>query len=188
MLLPIRFSRSEASAQSKRDDLLDETRVGDSGGLRRRCKFLDLRDFRIRVGFQKIQRPVRSQSIIDPRVSVELKNVEDAPAGSHDLTFQCRIQVLRGVLLDPMFALIIRIVLDASGGNGGAPGREVGEFELPNGQDLDSLVPDGAHIDLAPLDILLGDSIGVDALVDKGYTFLQFFRGVYNGGLRDAEG
>jgi len=45
------LSRSEPSAQSKRDDLLDETRVGNSGGLRRRCEFFDLRDFRIRIGF-----------------------------------------------------------------------------------------------------------------------------------------
>src|SRR5207253_7669836 len=97
-------------------------------------------------------------------------------------------KVLRWVLLDPVLALIIRVVLDASGGNGGAPGREIGEFELPNGQDLDSLVSDGAHIDLAPLDVLLGDRVRADALVDKGYTFLQFFRGVHNGGLRDAEG
>ena len=92
------------------------------------------------------------------------------------------------MLLDAVLELIVGIMLDASGGNGGAPGREVGEFELPNGQDLDSLVADGAHIDLPALDILLGDRIGVDALVDKGYTFLQFFRGVHNGCLRDAEG
>ena len=66
--------------------------------------------------------------------------------------------------------------------------RQVGEFQLPDGQHAQAVVAERADIDLASVDILLGDGSRADALVDEADALDQPLVAVDHRGLRDAFG
>ena len=69
-----------------------------------------------------------------------------------------------------------------------APSAMLAELELPDRQHAQPLVAEHADVDLAALDILLGDRRGADPLVDEGDALGELLVAVDDRCLRDAPG
>src|SRR3974377_62466 len=59
-------------------------------------------------------------------------------------------------------------------------------MQFPHRQRPQSIVTKHPHVELTPVDILLGDRGGTDPLVDEGDALLKLFVGVYDGRLRNT--
>src|SRR5262249_44631814 len=101
---------------------------------------------------------------------------------------QLRRQVLGRPDDDVVALLVIETVLGLFGGDGARTLRQAAEFELPDRQDAKPLVAQYADIELATLDILLGDRRGADPLVDEGHALGELFVAVHHRRLRNAVG
>ena len=64
---------------------------------------------------------------------------------------------------------------------------QVAEFQLPHRQHAQSFAAEHADIDLAAVDILLGDRVGADLLVNEGDALGELFVIVHQRGLGDTE-
>src|SRR5262249_59591609 len=87
---------------------------------------------------------------------------------------------------DVVALLVVEIVLDLFGGDEPRALRHAAELELPDREDTQPLVAEHADVELAALDILLGDGGGADAFVDEAHALGQLFIAVDHRRLRDA--
>ena len=74
-------------------------------------------------------------------------------------------------------------MLDLFGGDRIVALGQIAEFQFPDRQHAQAFVAQNADIDLAPLDILFGNGIGLDALVDEGNALGELFVIVDDGSL-----
>ena len=85
-----------------------------------------------------------------------------------------------------MALLVLQIVLDLFSGDEPRALRHGAELELPDREHAKPLIAQHADIELATLNILLGDGRGADAVVDEAHALGELFIAVHYGRLRDA--
>src|SRR5262249_56698810 len=66
--------------------------------------------------------------------------------------------------------------------------RHAAELKLPDREDAKPLIAEHAYVELAALDILLGDGRGADAVVNEAHALDKLVVAVDDGRLRDAPG
>jgi hypothetical protein len=114
--------------------------------------------------------------------------VVNALAPVFDLGDQRGIQSFRKLVLQAPALAIFFIPLGAVGGDLRLVGRDFPEEELANRKNLQAMIPEDAHVELASLNVFFGDDIVVVLLVDELDAFLELVVILDKGRLRDAEG
>ena len=89
-------------------------------------------------------------------------------------------------LHDAVALLIFEVVLDLLGRDRPRALRQIAELQFPDRQHAAAVVAEHADVDLAALDVLLGDRRGADPLVDEGDALGQRLVALHHRGLRDA--
>ena len=98
----------------------------------------------------------------------------------------CGGSPLAGALHHAVALLVFEVVLDLLGGDRPRALRQIAELQLPDRQHAAAVVAEHADVDLAALDILLGDRRGADPLVDEGDALGQRLVALHHRGLGDA--
>ena len=99
-----------------------------------------------------------------------------------------RRQVLGGVRGDAVLGLVALVPLHLARGDRGERLGERAEHHLPHRQARQALVAEHADVQLAPLDVLLDQRIGLHLLVHELDALLELRGVIHHRGLRDAEG
>ena len=92
---------------------------------------------------------------------------------------------LAGAFHDAVALLVFEVVLDLLGRDRPRALRQIAELQFPDRQHAAAVVAEHADIDLAALDILLGDRRGADPLVDEGDALGQRLVAFHHRGLGD---
>src|SRR6185437_12474378 len=174
-------------AYSESQNAMQQVRVIHSVMLSGRSELLALRDFGIGVRFDEVRSAVGREAEVDARVAVEPQCSVDALRYSLNMGGYFRRKVFGWTIHDSHALLIAGIVFDLFGGYLPCPmTAHAAEFQFPNRQDPQPIVAEHADIELAPLDILLGDGGSSDLLVNEGDALRELLVGVDDGCLRDA--
>src|SRR4051794_28059776 len=179
------YTRSRP-AYSESQNAMQQVRVSEAVMLGCRRELLALRDFGIGICFDEIGSAVGGEAKVDAPISIELQCSVGALGNSLDTGARFRRKVLGRPIQNSDALLIIGVVFDLLGGDVPCTLGHVAEFQLPHRQHPQPLVAEHADIELASLDILLGDGGSADLLVDEGDALRQLLIRFDDGCLRDA--
>src|SRR5262249_25627320 len=122
---------------------------------------------------------------VDAGIAVELQSPADPLGQLLDAGAQFRGELLGRPGGDAAALLILGVMFDLLRGDAAGTLRVSAELQLPYRQTAQALVAEHADIKLAALDILLGDGVGADLLVDEGHALGQLLLAIHQGGLGD---
>ena len=97
----------------------------------------------------------------------------------------CGGRPLAGALHHAVPLLVFEVVLDLLGRDRPGALRQIAELQLPDRQHAAAVVAEHADVNLAALDILLGDRRRADPLVDEGDALGQRLVALHHRGLRN---
>ena len=158
---------------------MDELGICDPGCCRRICHFLALGEFRVRIRLEEVEAPIFRQSVIDPRVALKLKHPVRAPRRAFQHLVLLR-RKLRRDNFDLPFLLIVRVVLQFSGGNQPLTLREIPDHQLLRRKYLQALVPDHCDVDLSSFNELFDERMGFGMLMYELHALGQLLFTVYD--------
>ena len=130
---------------------------------------------------------VRAQAKVHARVAGQMQCAKNALRQLFEPRHGTLRQILRGRGGDAVFLLIAAVPFHLAGGDGGQVFRQRSEGHFPHRQYLQPLVADHPDIELAALDVLLDQRIGMRLLVNERDSLLELALIRDHGGLRNAE-
>src|SRR5262249_36640645 len=178
--------RRASAAEAQRQDALNQIGIVEAVVLGRRGELLAAGNLGIGVGFDVIGNAIGGEAAIDARIAVEVERAIDALRCALDRFNELRREVLGRAHRDVVALLVLQIVLDLFSGDKPRALRHAAELELPDWEDAQPIVTQHADIELAALDILLGNGRGADAVVDEAHALGELFIAVHYRRLRNA--
>src|SRR5262245_53565942 len=177
------------AAHSEGEDAMQQVRVFKSVMPSRCSELLAFRYFGVGIGFNEIGRAVGSEAKVDTCVAVEPQCPVDAFRRSLNAGVYLRREVSGRPVHDSDTFLIIGIVFGLFGGDlPRALTAQAAELQFPNRQNAQPVVAEHADIELASLDVLLGDSGSSEPLVNEGDALCELLVRIDDRCLRDPVG
>ena len=139
------------------------------------------------VGFEEIGLTIGREAEVHACVARELERTVGALGELGEFFGEPVGQVFgqTGVELD--FLLVVVVPLDAGGGDAWRAFAEGAKVHLPDGEGVEALVADDADVELAAVDVLLGQGVGADGAVDVGDALGQLLIAGDDRRLADAD-
>src|SRR5262249_32014494 len=136
--------------------------------------------------FDIIGNALGRETKIDTGIAVEVERAVDALGRALDRVSELRRDISRRTHGDVVALLVLPNVLHPFGGDEAGALRHAAEPELPDRKHAKPLIAQHADVELAALDILLGDGRGAYVLMNETHALGKLLVAVHHRCLRDA--
>jgi len=139
------------------------------------------------VGFEDVDPAITAEAKVDPSETAHIQGPIDPFTDRRDFGGESFGEVLGGFGRNSDFFLVFLVPFYLPSGDRGCSLGEVFEDHFPDGERFEAFIPDDSDVQFASFDVLLGDGIGPDLVVDEFDPFDQFLVAIDDGGLRNSE-